>query len=80
MNNFHTLWAKIKRIYLYNLIYLSCKPSPKRGKSGIPTIFKPKNKNFAQRDDMLTFIDISPTLLKPNQNFYPGLWKEDNLV
>lgn len=81
MSNFHTLWAKIKKdLPSTTLIYLSCKPSPKRiSKWNTYQSLNLKIKNFAQRDDMLTFIDISPTLLKPNQNFYPGLWKEDNL-
>ena len=36
-------------------------------------------KNLAQRDNQLIYIDISPTLLRPNLKFYPGLWKDDDL-
>ena len=42
-------------------------------------VFKSKNKKLSLRDSSLTYVDISPTLLKPDMTFYPGLWKNDNL-
>ena len=81
MSNFHTLWSKInKDLPSTTLIYLSCKPSPKRiSKWNTYQSLNLKIKNFAQREDKLTFIDISHTLLKPDRSFYPDLWNADNL-
>ena len=81
MKDFHALWAKINiDLPATTLVYLSCKPSPKRiSKWNTYQSLNLLIKNFAQRDNKLTFVDISPTLLRPNLSFYPGLWKNDDL-
>ena len=79
--DFKTLWGKIKRdLPESKIYYLSCKPSPKRiSKWNIYQSLNLRIKNLSLRDSNLTYIDISPTLLKPDMTFYPGLWKNDNL-
>ena len=81
MKDFHALWAKINiDLPATTLVYLSCKPSPKRiSKWNTYQSLNLLIKNLAQRDNKLTFVDISPTLLRPNLSFYPGLWKNDDL-
>ena len=81
MKDFHALWAKINiDLPATTLVYLSCKPSPKRiSKWNTYQSLNLLIKNLAQRDSKLTFVDISPTLLRPNLSFYPGLWKNDDL-
>ena len=81
MKDFHALWAKIKMdLPATTLFYLSCKPSPKRiSKWNTYLSLNLRIKNLALRDKRLTFVDISPTLLRPDCSFYPGFWKEDNL-
>ena len=81
MKDFHALWAKINIDFpATTLVYLSCKPSPKRiSKWNTYQSLNLLIKNLAQRDNKLTFVDISPTLLRPNLSFYPGLWKNDDL-
>ena len=81
MKDFHALWAKINMdLPTTTLVYLSCKPSPKRiTKWNTYQSLNLLIKNLAQRDSKLTFVDISPTLLRPNLSFYPGLWKNDDL-
>ena len=81
MKDFHALWAKINMdLPGTTLVYLSCKPSPKRiSKWNTYQSLNLLIKNLAQRDNKLTFVDISPTLLRPNLSFYPGLWKNDDL-
>ena len=81
MKDFHALWAKINiDLPTTTLVYLSCKPSPKRiSKWNTYQSLNLLIKNLAQRDNKLTFVDISPTLLRPNLSFYPGLWKNDDL-
>ena len=81
LKDFHALWAKINMdLPTTTLVYLSCKPSPKRiSKWNTYQSLNLLIKNLAQRDNKLTFVDISPTLLRPNLSFYPGLWKNDDL-
>ena len=81
MNDFSTLWSKINYdLPASSLIYLSCKPSPKRiSKWNTYLSLNLRIKNLALRDKRLTFVDISPTLLRPDYSFYPGLWKNDDL-
>ena len=81
MKDFHALWAKINMdLPTTTLVYLSCKPSPKRiSKWNTYQSLNLLIKNLAQRDNKLTFVDISPTLLRPDLSFYSGLWKNDNL-
>ena len=79
--DFKLLWEKIKTdLPTTKLYYLSCKPSPKRiSKWNIYQSLNLRIKNLSLRDSSLTYVDISPTLLKPDMTFYPGLWKNDNL-
>ena len=79
--DFKTLWGKIKTdLPATKLFYLSCKPSPKRiSKWNTYQSFNLRIKNLSLRDLNLIYIDISPTLLKPDMTFHPGLWKKDNL-
>ena len=60
------------------LLSKNCQCNSKRAD---PYTFSTKNliKNLAQRDNKFTFVDISPTLLRPDLSFYPGLWKNDDL-
>ena len=80
-HDFKTLWLKIKKnLPGTSLFYLSCKPSPKRiSKWNLYQSLNLKIKNLALRDSRITFIDLAPTLLKPNQSFYPEIWDPDNL-
>ena len=79
--DFDLLWSKIKKdLPRTSLVYLSCKPSPKRiTKWNTYQSLNLRIKNLAQRDNRLIYVDISPTLLRPNLKFYPGLWKDDDL-
>ena len=81
LNDFHNLWAKIKRDFpSTSLIYLSCKPSPKRiSKWHTYLSLNLSIKNTCLRENSLNFVDLSPTLLKPNMTFHQGLWDPDNL-
>ena len=80
-SDFKMLWGKIKtELPTTKLYYLSCKPSPGRiSKWNIYLSLNLRLKNLSLRDSNLTYIDISPTLLKPDMTFHPGLWKKDNL-
>ena len=79
--DFDLLWSRIKKdLPRTSLVYLSCKPSPKRiSKWNTYQSLNLRIKNLAQRDNRLIYIDISPTLLRPNLKFHPGLWKDDDL-
>jgi hypothetical protein len=79
--DFKLLWRKIKiDLPESKIYYLSCKPSPKRiSKWNIYQSLNLRIKNLSLRNSNLTYIDISPTLLKPDMTFYLGLWKNDNL-
>ena len=81
MGNFHTLWAKIKKdLPSTTLIYLSCKPSPKRiSKWNTYQALNLRIKNFCLRNSNLTYVDLSPTLLRPNFTFDPRQWDPDEL-
>ena len=78
---FSKLWRKIS-IDLPNstLIYLSCKPSPKRiSKWSVYQSLNRRVESFCNADSKLTFVDLSSTLLKVDMTFYDGLWSDDNL-
>ena len=80
-HDFKTLWQRIKMdLPGTSLFYLACKPSPKRiSKWNLYQSLNLKIKNLCLRDSRLTFIDLAPTLLKPNQSFYPEIWDSDHL-
>ena len=79
--DFQTLWKKIRKdLPSASLIYLSCKPSPKRfEKWNTYQALNLRIKNFCLRDDKLDFVDLSPTLLKPSFKFNPTHWDKDQL-
>jgi lysophospholipase L1-like esterase len=81
LNDFHVLWTKLKEdLPGAQLIYLSCKPSPQRiSKWYIYQNLNLRIKNKCLRDSQLSFVNLAPTLLKPNLTFHPGLWAADNL-
>ena len=79
--DFQTLWYKINMdLPNTKLIYLSCKPSPKRFKKW--NIYQSLNlriKNLCLRNQKLFFVDLTPTLLNPNFTFNKKFWDEDQL-
>jgi lysophospholipase L1-like esterase len=79
--DFVSLWKKIETdLPKCNLIYLSCKPSPKRiSKWNTYQALNLRIKNFCLRKGRLTYVDLSPTLLKPNFTFDPTQWDSDQL-
>jgi lysophospholipase L1-like esterase len=81
MNDFLALWAKIEKdLPECSLIYLSCKPSPKRiSKWNTYQALNLRIKNLCLRKGRLTYVDLSPTLLKPNFTFNPKQWDPDQL-
>ncbi len=81
MKDFLALWAKIKKdLPECSLIYLSCKPSPKRiSKWNTYQDLNLRIKNLCLRNNLLTYVDLSPTLLKPNFTFDPKQWDSDQL-
>jgi lysophospholipase L1-like esterase len=81
MKDFLALWAKIEKdLPECSLLYLSCKPSPKRiSKWNTYQALNLRIKNFCLRKGRLTYVDLSPTLLKPNFTFNPEQWDPDQL-
>jgi lysophospholipase L1-like esterase len=81
MKDFLALWAKIKKdLPECSLIYLSCKPSPKRiSKWDTYQDLNLRIKNLCLRNSSLTYVDLSPTLLKSNFTFYLKQWDTDLL-
>jgi lysophospholipase L1-like esterase len=81
MKDFLALWAKIEKdLPECSLLYLSCKPSPKRiSKWNTYQALNLRIKNFCLRKGRLTYVDLSPTLLKPNFTFNPKQWDPDQL-
>ncbi len=80
-NDFKSLRARLSQDFpATTLIYLSCKPSPQRiSKWSTYQSLNLRIKNLCLRDPKLTFVNLAPTLLKPDLTFYPKLWKKDNL-
>ncbi len=81
LDDFQTLWKKIQNdLPASSFVYLSCKPSPKRiSKWNHYQSLNLRIKNLCLRDSRMTFIDLTPTLLKADEQFIPGLWDPDNL-
>ena len=79
--DFSALWLKIKEdLPKSELVYLSCKPSPKRiSKWNWYQSLNLKIKELSHSEERLHFVDISKTLLKSDMTFHKGLWKPDNL-
>ena len=62
------------------LIYLSCKPSPKRiSKWETYQTLNRKIENVCASNSKFKFLDLSSTLLKKDITFHEGLWKKDLL-
>lgn len=81
LTDFKILCSKINKDFpKTTLIYLSCKPSPKRfSKWNKYQSLNLKIKNYCFREPNLTFVNLSQTLLKPDLTFKTGLWDSDNL-
>jgi lysophospholipase L1-like esterase len=79
--NFSALWLKIKEdLPKSDLVYLSCKPSPKRiSKWNLYQSLNLKIKKLSHSEERLHFVDISKTLLKSDMTFHKDLWRADNL-
>ena len=81
LDEFTTLATRIRKI-LPNapLIYLSCKPSPKRmSKWAIYQDLNEKIQTFCEKDPLLTFVDLSGILLAPDGKPDAGVWDKDRL-
>lgn len=79
--DFLELWSRIHTdLPDVKLIYLSCKPSPKRiSKWKLYQDLNQRIKKFSESEKKLIFVDISSTLIHSGQNFYDGFWRTDNL-
>ena len=81
LDEFTTLVTRIRKILPNTpLVYLSCKPSPKRmSKWTIYQDLNGKIKTFCQKDPLLTFVDLSGILLGPDGKPATGIWDKDQL-
>ena len=81
MKDFVSLWTRLEKdLPKCSLIYLSCKPSPKRlSKWSTYQALNLRIKNLCLRNSSLTYVDLSPTLLKPNFTFDLKQWDTDLL-
>lgn len=81
LDEFTTLVTRIRKILPNTpLVYLSCKPSPKRmSKWAIYQDLNGKIKTFCQKDPLLTFVDLSGILLGPDGKPATGIWDKDQL-
>ena len=81
LSEFTTLVTRIRKVLPKTpLIYLSCKPSPKRmSKWKTYQELNGKIRTFCEKDPLLTFVDLSTILLGPNGKPAPGIWDKDQL-
>ena len=81
LDEFTTLVTRIRKILPHTpLVYISCKPSPKRmSKWAIYQDLNAKIKTFCQKDPLLTFVDLSGILLGPDGKPATGIWDKDQL-
>ena len=81
LTEFTTLVTRIRKVLPHTpLIYLSCKPSPKRmSKWKTYQKLNGKIRGLCEKDDLLTFVDISVILLGTDGKPAPGIWDKDNL-
>ena len=79
--DFNSLVRRIrKHLPETSLIYLSCKPSPKRmSKWKTYARFNAQVEKICKQDPLLTFVDTSPILLGPDGKPAPGIWDKDEL-
>jgi lysophospholipase L1-like esterase len=81
LTEFTTLVTRIRKILPNTpLIYLSCKPSPKRmSKWKTYQELNGKIRTLCEKDQLLTFVDLSTILLGPDGKPAPGIWDKDDL-
>ncbi len=79
--DFNSLLRRIRKaLPETNLIYLSCKPSPKRmSKWKTYKRFNAQAEKICEQDALLTFVDTSVILLGSDGNPAPGIWDKDQL-
>jgi lysophospholipase L1-like esterase len=81
LTDFTTLVTRIRKVLPNTpLIYLSCKPSPKRmSKWKTYQQLNGQIHAFCKKDPLLTFVDLSTILLGPDGKPTPGIWDKDDL-
>jgi lysophospholipase L1-like esterase len=81
LTDFNSLVRRIRKpLPETSLIYLSCKPSPKRmSKWKTFALFNAQVEKICKQDPLLTFVDTSPILLGPDGKPAPGIWDKDEL-
>ncbi|MBT3636969.1 MAG: hypothetical protein HN531_08520, partial [Opitutae bacterium] len=81
LTDFTTLVTRIRKVLPNTpLIYLSCKPSPKRmSKWETYQQLNGQIHAFCKKDPLLTFVDLSTILLGPDGKPAPGIWDKDDL-
>lgn len=81
LTDFTTLVTRIHKVLPNTpLIYLSCKPSPKRmSKWKTYQQLNGQIHAFCEKDSLLTFVDLSTILLGPDGKPAPGIWDKDDL-
>jgi len=81
LTEFTTLVTRIRKVLPNTpLIYLSCKPSPKRmSKWKTYQELNGKIRTLCEKDPLLTFVDLSTILLGPDGKPTPGIWDKDQL-
>jgi lysophospholipase L1-like esterase len=81
LTEFTTLVTRIRKVLPNTpLIYLSCKPSPKRmSKWKTYQELNGKIRTHCEKDQLLTFVDLSTILLGPDGKPAPGIWDKDDL-
>ena len=79
--DFTTLISRIRKLLPdTTLVYLSCKPSPKRmSKWKTYQQLNARIQSFCKKDPLLTFVDLSTILLGPEGKPAPGIWDKDDL-
>ena len=81
LTDFNSLVTRIRKaLPKTNLIYLSCKPSPKRmSKWKTYARFNAQVEKICKQDPLLTFVDTSAILLGPDGKPAAGIWDKDEL-
>ena len=81
LEDFRTLVNRIRQILpKTRLVYLSCKPSPKRmAKWNTYQKLNSRIASICSKDPLLQFVDLSPLLLASDGKPAPGIWDQDDL-
>jgi len=79
--DFNSLVTRIRKaLPKTNLIYLSCKPSPKRmSKWNTYQELNGKIRTLCKKDPLLTFVDLSTIMLDSDGKPAAGIWDKDEL-